>query len=192
MAKKGNTPTKLVAAKKAKSSSAKKGKSGGSKEEPAGTRIMKAIASQRAFGIEDADRPTIQGLAAMPNKKSFDTTLLNMKKKGQVTYDSTTVKLTEAGWEEVGPEAASIPSTNEAMQDKLKELIKVKKARDIFDILTDGRAYTRVELAEKMQLEDNKSFGTYVSALSKVVERESGKIQLKNIAFPCGRPFVDL
>lgn len=61
-----------------------------------------------------------------------------------------------------------------------------------FDILTDGCAYSRAELAEKMELENNKSFGTYVSALSKVVERENGKIRLKDIAFPCGRPYVDL
>jgi len=111
-----------------------------------------------------------------------------MKKKGLITYDSTTVRLTEAGLEEVGPEAAAVPTNNDTMQDKLKESIKVKKAREIFDILADGNAYSRSELAEKMGLEDNKSFGTYVSALSKVVERENGKIRLKNIAFPCGRP----
>lgn len=83
MAKTGTSPIKLVAAKKAKSPSTKKGRRGGGKEEPAGNRIMKAIASQRAFGIEDANRSTIQGLAAMPNKKSFDTTLLNMKKRAK-------------------------------------------------------------------------------------------------------------
>jgi len=185
MAKKGTSPTKMVSAKKAKTSPVKKASGNG---ESAATRILKAIASQHAMGIADADRATVQGLAAMPSKGSFGTTLLNMKKKGLITYDSTTVRLTEAGLEEVGPEAAAVPTNNDAMQDKLKESIKVKKAHEIFDILADGNAYSRSELAEKMGLEDNKSFGTYVSALSKVVERENGKIRLKNIAFPCGRP----
>jgi len=191
MAKKTTTPTKTVQAKKAKSPSsiAKKAKSGGgSGGEPASMRILKAIASQRAFGIDDADRATIQSLAVMPNKPSFDTTLLNMKKKGLVTYTSKTVALTEKGLEEVGPEAATMPTTNAGMQDKIKETIKSKRSREIFDILADGASYSRVELAEKMGLEDNKSFGTYVSTLSKVVERENGKIRLTNIAFPCGRP----
>jgi len=156
------------------------------KEEPASLRILKAIASQRALGIEDADRIRIQGLAAIPNKRSFDTTLSTEKKKGHLTFDSTTVRLTEAGWEEV-EDAAMIPMTNVAMLNKLKSTIKVKKAREIFDVLADGHAYTRAELATKMGLENNNSFRTYVSALSKVVERKNEKIRLKEVSFPCGR-----
>jgi hypothetical protein len=187
MAKKGtSTSTKVKTAAKAKSSPVSKGGSNGGGT--ASARILKAIASQNAMGIADADRSTVQGLAAMPNKKSFDTTLLNMKKNGLVTYDTSTVRLTEKGLEEVGPEAVAVPTDNTAMQDKLKEQIKQKKSREIFDILTDGKAYNRAELAAMMKLEDNKSFGTYVSALSKVIEREAGKIRLKDIAFPCGRP----
>lgn len=168
-----------------------KTKAGGS--ETASMRILQALVSQRAVGIVDADRGTIQGLAAMPNKKSFDTTLLNMKKKqGWVTYTTTTVTLTDAGIEEMGgAEAVAFPTNNTAMQDKLKENIKQKKSREIFDLLADGRAFTRTELADKMGMEDNKSFGTCISALSTVVEREGGKIRLKDIAFPCGRPCGD-
>ena len=189
MAKTGNSSPKLATAKKAKSTAAKKPKkSVGSGGATAATRIMEAVASQKVFGIDDADRTVVMGLASMTNKKSFDTTLLNMKNKGLVTYTKDTVRLTEKGWEEVGPEAANVPKTNDAMQDKLKENIKQKKAREIFDILTDGKAYSRKELAAKMDMEDNKSFGTYVSALSKVTERENGKIRLMDVAFPVGRP----
>lgn len=185
MAKKSSSPTKKVTAKKAKGTTNKKAKSGGG---TASDRIMEAIASQRIFGIENADRQTVQGLAAIPNKKCFDTTLLNMRKKGLLTYDTNTVTFTEAGLEQVGPDAVARPATNDAMQDKLKESLKHKKSRDIFDILTDGRAYSREELAEKLGLELNKSFGTYLSGLSKVSERVEGKIRLKDTAFPVGRP----
>ena len=74
------------------------------------------------------------------------------------------------------------------MQEKLKENIKSKRSKEIFDILTDGKAYSKQELADKMGLENNKRFGTYISSLSKVSERVDGKIRLLQIAFPCGRP----
>lgn len=73
----------------------------------------------------------------------------------------------------------------------MKNAIKVKKAHEIFDILADGKSYSRSELAEIMQLEDNKSFGTYLSALSKVVDPEAKKkkmYRLNDESFPCGRP----
>ena len=178
-----------IASTKAVKAKPTKTKAGG---ETATMRILQAVASQRAVGIVEADRATIQGLAAMPIKKSFDTTLLNMKKKGWVTYTTTTVTLTDTGIEEVGgAEAVAVPTNNAAMQDKLKETIKQKKSREIFDLLVDGHVFTRTQLADKMGMEDNKSFGTYISALSKVVEREGGKIRLKDIAFPCGRPCDD-
>lgn len=192
MAKKGNSAA-APKAKKAKStpiSKTKKSSSGSSNGETASLRILKAIASQMSTGITDGvKRDTVQGLAAMTSKKSFDTTILNMKNKGLVTYTKDTIELTDEGLEQVGgPDAVAVPSDNTAMQAKLKELVKGKTPREIFDILTDGKAYTRQELAKLMNMEDNKSFCTYVSTLSKVVERVDRKIRLKDFAFPCGRP----
>lgn len=187
MVKKEKSPPKMVLAVKAKATLAKKNRGKRTSED----RILDALASQLTFGIEAADRNTVQSLAAMTNKRSFDTILLNMKKKGLVTYDSKTASLTDAGVDQIGPEATSVPQSNDAMQAKLRELIKQKKSREIFDIMLDGRFYSRSELAEKMCTEDNKSFGTYVSALSKIVDRENGKIGLKGMAFPCGRPSDD-
>ena len=189
MAKKGKSPTKLVPATKAKPTSAKApSRSGGP---TAASRILNAIASRRALGEERADRKMVMAMALMTNKRSFDTTLLNMKNKGLVEYDTPTVWLTMKGLEEVGPEAAAPPQNNEAMQAKLKEtMIKVKSSYDVFDQMVDGRWYSRAELADKMGVENNRSFGTYVSGLSKVVDRDNGtrKIRLKDMAFPCGRP----
>ena len=112
-----------------------------------------------------------------------------MKNKGLVSYDTHTITLTDQGREQVGPEALEVPQNNDAMQKKLKEDIKSKRSREIFDLLIDGKAYSRGELADMLKMENNKSFGTYVSSLSKLTERiDGGKIRLKDIAFPVGRP----
>ena len=175
-------------------SKAKKARRGPAKkktktEEPAKTRILKAIAFQKSIGNEQPSRDMIQGLAVMESKGSFGTTILNMKKKDEtVDYDSKTIWLTEAGIAEVGEEACSTPASNEGIQKKLKEQIPHKKSREIFDIMTDGDWCSKAELLEAMNHEDNKSFGTYLSALSKFVDKENGKMRLKQIAFPCGRP----
>ena len=182
-----STTTDKVKAAKAKSTPVKKGKPLGA--DTAGMRILKAIATQNAMGKEKADRTVVQKLVGMTSKKSYDTTLLNLKNKDLVMYDTPTVWLTEHGLETVGPDAVAVPKNNDAMQDKLKEGVKGKVPRQIFDILTNGNAYARAELAAMMEMDDNKSFGTYVSALSKVVERVEGKkIRLPDLAFPCGRP----
>jgi hypothetical protein len=191
MAKKSVPPldnsNKVKVAKKSSSPSKPKRATGGSGK-TAVDRILEATATQHALGLASADRKRVQGLAAMTNKRSFDTILLTMRKKDLVTYDKNTVTLTKKGIDTVGPEAAAVPQNNDAMQDKLKEQLKQKKSREIFDILTDGGAYSRSELADKLGIEDNKSFGTYMSALSKLVDREGGKIRLQDLAFPCGRP----
>ena len=195
MGKKSNSPKKASPPKKAKST-VNTGKGGGGGNggsaggEKAADRILKAIASRAAFREEKPCRKMIMGLAGMANEKSFSTTILNMKNKGLVEYDRTTIWLTEKGKQEVGEDALAVPQNNDAMQANLREnQVKGKVPRKIFDILLDGRAYGRAELAEMLEMEDNKSFGTYVSALSKVSERVEGKkIRLKDIAFPCGRP----
>jgi hypothetical protein len=150
---------------------------------------LAAIASQNVLGTESPERKVIMGLAGMSNAKSFATTILNMKNKGLVVYDTNTITLTDKGRDQVGPEALEVPQNNDAMQEKLKEDIKSKRSRDIFDLLVDGKAFSRGELADMLKMENNKSFGTYVSSLSKVSERvDGGKIRLKDIAFPVGRP----
>lgn len=191
MAKKASSPTKKVpVATKAKKTNPKSSASGAgrSNNETASTRILKALAYEKSLGNDKADRDKIKKLAAMFNKKSFDTTILNMKNKDLVQYDATTLWLTTRGVETVGHRAVAPPVDNVAMLEKLKDGVKGKKPRDIFDILTDGRSHTRAELAVTMGLPGNKSFGTYVSALSKVVERDGKKIRLPDLAFPCGRP----
>lgn len=185
MTKKSTTSTKTVAT---KAKSATRSKSG---EPSAKTRILLAIASELALGKDEADKQRVFSLTGMTNKHTFDTNCSSMKKKGLIQdgeqSGSKALKLTKKGLEEVGPEAVARPKNNDAAQEKLKAQIKNKKAHEIFDILVDGRAYSRDELAKKLGVEKNKTFSTYVSYLSKVVDKEGNKLKLKDVAFPCGR-----
>ena len=153
-------------------------------------RIVQAIASRVPYGDTKPTRKMIMGMALVTNKKSFDTTILNIKKKHRwVDYDTDSVWLTQEGKDHVGPDIMSVPANNDAMQDKIRmEVIKGIKPRQIYDFMLDGGWYSRAELAVEMNLPDNKSFGTYISSLSKVVERQNGRIRLSDMVFPCGRP----
>lgn len=184
MAKKTLAPNK-ASAKKAKASPSKK-----KHVMPSVDRIVCAIASRHSLGEEKPCRTLIRGLAAIINRKSFDTTIAAMKKKDRwVEYDKVSIWLTEEGKDYVGPKALAVPQTNDAMQDKIRtEVIKGRNPNKIFEFMLDGRWYSRAELAKAMELPDNKSFGTYISCLSKVVERKNGKIRLADMVFPVGRP----
>ena len=192
MAKKTQTSSKSSAtAKKARTAITKKGKKNGGSSTSAADRIVSAVASRRAFGETKANRKLIMGLATILNKKSFDTTILNMKKKKNwIDYDKETVWLTKEGEEHVSPDALVVPKNNDDMQEKIRtDMLKgVKRPCEIFNLMLDGRYYTKADLAEAMGMENNKSFGTYMSTLSQVSEREGGKIRLVDFVFPCGRP----
>ena len=189
MAKTNSSKSKVSAAKK--SSKVKVGSASSNNGGSATDRILAAIASRQAIGDVKPERKLIMGLAAITSTGSFGTTLLNMKKKqGWVEYDSKTVWLTEKGTEHVGPSALQVPQTNDAMQARIRQdMIKVAKSREIFDLMLDGAAYSNEELAEKMNLPLNKSFGTYTSGLSQVKEKVGkNKIRLIDLCFPAGRP----
>jgi hypothetical protein len=192
MAKKTQTSSKSSAtAKKARTAITKKGKKNGGSSTSAADRIVSAVASRRAFGETKANRKLIMGLATILNKKSFGTTILNMKKKKNwIDYDKETVWLTKEGEEHVSSDALVVPKNNDDMQEKIRmDMLKGgKRPCGIFNLMLDGRYYTKADLAEAMGMENNKSFGTYMSTLSQVSEREGGKIRLIDFVFPCGRP----
>ncbi|CAB9518891.1 expressed unknown protein [Seminavis robusta] len=185
MAKASKSSTKTTPS-KGKPTQAKKAKGGPTNIE----KILQAVASLHALGQAKPCKKQAQAMAGIPDKKTFDTYCGTMKnKKGLIVYDKETIELTEKGREEVGPAALEVAATNDAMHDKIKEQLKNKRSREIFEILADGRAWSKDELADKMGIENNKSFGTYLSALSKYTEKtKDGKYALKDEVFPFGRP----
>ena len=185
---------KTPSAKKAsiKKPSAKKPSKKPSGAAPKGSnkeRTLQALASQFSFGHEKADRNAIITEAQIASPKSFANMLPDLKREGLVDYDSKLIWLTEAGKDHVGEDALSAPKDNGPMQEKIRSgMLKGNKAKDIFDFLLDGKWYTRPEIAEEMGLEKNKSFANAVGSLSKITEKQGGKIRLVDMCFPAGRP----
>jgi len=153
-------------------------------------RIIQAIALRHTVGDTRPTRKMIIGMALITNKKSFNTTILNIKKKyRRVEYDKTSIWLTQEGKDYVGPDTIALPQNNDAMQDNIRtEMIKGTKPRQIFDLMLDGGWHSKAELAAAMNVPNNKCLGTYVSSLSKIIVRANGKIRLSDMAFPFGRP----
>jgi len=182
------SPAKKAPKKPAKKKSFGAAPSGTNKE-----RILKAIASRAALGEERSSRKTIMGMALITSEKSFANVIPDLKKRdGFVDYDAKWIWLTQTGRNHIGEDALAIPTDNGPMQDKIRsDMLKSKKAREIFDIMLDGHWYTRRELAEKMDQDYNKGFQNAVGSLSKIVGKDGDKIRLADICFPSGRPGED-
>jgi hypothetical protein len=153
-------------------------------------KILEAICTEHARGNPKADKQRVRAVTGILDKKIWDTTCAILKnKKGSIHYDKKTMELTCLGREEVGPEA--LATSNGILHDIIRKKFKKQRPRDIFDILVaDGQAYSKEELANKLGLQNNKSFGTYLSALSKYTDKNDGKYSLKPEVFPFGRPYV--
>ncbi|KAL3932740.1 MAG: hypothetical protein SGARI_003881 [Bacillariaceae sp.] len=188
---KASSDSKKPSAVSAKKTAAKAGDSGFNKL-PMKTRVLTVLASQRAMGKDVVEKKMVATMCSVTNHHTFDTALSGMKKKGLIESEGGTLKLTEAGLEEIGPDVAAPPADNTAAQDMLKGSMKQSsgKTRAMFDVLTDGRAYSRAEIADMVAMDEGaKTFKTYISYLSKLVDKvEGGKIRLKDEAFPFGRP----
>lgn len=154
-------------------------------------RILKAIAFLNAHGTARPDKKSVQVASQILDNKVFATVCATMKNKGTIIYDRTTMQLTELGREQVGEGALLLaqPPTNDTFHDRIKGTFKSGISRSIFDILADGGYHTKDEIAQKLNIENNKSFGTYLSALSKYTNKgNNGTYSLKDTAFPFGRP----
>lgn len=166
------------------SSSSRGGGGGGTHSE----RILGAVASEHSFGNEPADKAVVQGMSMILDKKVFSTVCATMRKAGLVEYDGTTIALTGLGRALAGEAATPLPATNARFHEKIRDMLGGKKPRDIFDILSDGQWHSKESIAAALDMEVTKSFGTYLSALSRYTERCEGGYRLKDSAFPCGRP----
>jgi hypothetical protein len=198
MTKKNNTSTKESTVKKSVSSTTTKVKkisdSSTTTKGPMKDRILLAIASQMALQGNTSDgveKTLAMSAVGSTNQHSFDTICSALKKSGLIGKVGTLLTLTEAGIEAVGgADAIKPPENNGEAQAMLREKLKAGKAKQMFDKLADGNAYKREDLAKEVGMDaTSKSFGTYISSLSKMVDKvDGGKIRLKDVAFPCGRP----
>ena len=165
--------------------------------------ILPCLASLHRAGLKAIPRNQVLSLTGY-TKESLRVTLSKLRVKGMVQWeDTTTVFLTQAGWDKVGPNTDSDASpamalTNDDAQRRIKESFKITGTKsDIFDLLLDGNEHSTKDVmkAVKSAVKPD-SFRVLCSSLvSKgIVERvkddSSGEklLRLADICFPFGRP----
>lgn len=127
--------------------------------------------------------------------KGYVRAMKELKTKGYIEYpDSKSVCLTQAGIAKA-PSATAAAMNNEQVQQRFKGMLK-DKAPEVFEVLKDGRAHDREQVAAAVGYSCLQSKG-FVKALKQIkglnlIEYpKDGKkklVQLSGLAFPFGRP----
>ena len=171
MTKKNNTSTKEATVKKAGNSATKVKPESTATSGPMKDRILLAIASQMVLQGKTSDdgveKSSVMSAVGPTNQHSFDTICSALKKSGLIDKVNSLLKLTDAGIEAIGgADAIKPPENNDEAQAMLRDKLKIRKAKQMFDKLTDGKAYSREELAEEVGMDAaSRSFRTYVSSV---------------------------
>jgi len=150
MTKTSSKSTKNVA-KKAASASSK------IKITPKEQTILNSIATLEARnkgqrGVDRAMTFKLCGYNKNKGAKAFANQITILSKhKGLITFDSTTMDLTEAGEKLAEVTEASLPSLGEQVDKVKADLTKGgKKGKEMVDLLRDGHVHSRADVAEAM------------------------------------------
>lgn len=119
--------------------------------------------------------------------------LLKNKKGFLVVIDKETICLTDKGLENADMDAPAM--TNEESWTTSKEKLKMKKGKMVFDLLTDGKTYTRKEIGEAIGSDHtNRSFNNILGPLKTLgyieyLEKDGEKAcRMLEDMFPFGAP----
>jgi Mn-dependent DtxR family transcriptional regulator len=186
-------PPKVAKAKPTKAKHNRK-KGGGSGDGKAIDKLIVAVARLHQARFERPCRKLVGSLAGVDSKSStMRNACAKLKKEGLAdTSDPKTLQLTEKGLKTAGTNLKPL-TTNTEFHSVLNDLIREKKAWDIFNILISG-PHTRAEIAKKINTEVSKStFRNALAPLNKLelledIEVEGKKaLQLTEFCFPFGR-----
>jgi len=183
-----SSTAKAARAKKGGKTTTKKKSGGGGKKKP----ILDCLAELCSMGIKVAQRDQVIALSGYP-KNSFMTLIGILKKKGQVDYDNKTIQLTQKGIKEVGAENLEAPIDPEAMHARIMETyVKGKTPTAIYELLKDGVARTREQIAKHVGCTNMASLGTHLSAMKSAgvleyLEEPAKTVRLSDFCFPFGR-----
>lgn len=187
MAKASATSTKKTTAVKAAPTSVK------IKISPKEQEILDAIATLKARnggsgGVDRAKVFKLVGYTKNKGVKAFANTLTILRKhKGLIVFDSETMDLTELG-EPLAEPTSKLPSRNDEIE-KAKEGLKKggNKAKEMVDLLRDGKIHSRNDIAAALGYEDAKKKG-FVNILSIV----KGEDLIKYVKDGDGNPGLQL
>jgi hypothetical protein len=160
---------------------------------PAEKHILETVGQLVAIGMSQPSRDHVQKFSGYATKQAgYDKNLGQLRKKGYLEFpDRKSLALTTKGTAQVG-EVDTSNVTNEAYQDKMKELLP-PKARSILDALADGQVHDREELAQQLHYDMDKLTGYHknisqMKTFGFVDYVGSNTIQLSDGCFPMGRP----
>ena len=153
---------------------------------------MNAVVRLEAAFDSMPPRDQVAIVAGYPNSLTpgFKKMLSNLKKEGFITYDTSTIRLTNKGRQEVG-DVNNRVTTNKAFHDCIREMLAVPKYRQAFEFLIDGKARSKLELAAELGYPnaDTPGFKKMLSQIRKhaYVGGDRDFVQIKDEAFPFGR-----
>lgn len=159
-------------------------------------KIIAALKEFAAIGIDDLPLKMVAMRSGYTNvdSASFKKALKQVKADGLVESPSSeTLRLSEAGKATLG--TVDAPTSNRQVQERMKNVL-TGKAPQILDILADGRAHNRKDVAEAVGYTNDasKSFKDPVDKMESLCILEKTKdqaglkmLQLTDVAFPFGR-----
>lgn len=160
---------------------------------PALDNILQMMGKLHSIGHNQPKRDQVQSFSGnAKTPEGFKKNMGILKKEGWVLYPSKdTVELTEQGLEYVGDVDPSSLSIDE-FHENIKEMLPSKQAKEIFDMITDGKIHSKKDIIMKLGLDPNKLSGLEknLSKMSKLgfLEKNQTTIQLTDKCFPLGRP----
>lgn len=154
-------------------------------------KILHALGRFKGAGMENPTREQVQILSG--NGRTLEGYKKNcgiLKKDGYISYPSKdTLELTEKGSQFAGDEATT---TDFEWHELLKELIGVKQATEIFELLSDGAERTKEFVVRELKL-DPKRLSGFEKNLSKmnkmgILKKTKTTVQLTPYCFISRRP----
>ena len=153
-------------------------------------KILKTIAMLRMASISKASKEQVQIMSGNSKTKAgFDKNLGQLKKAGFLVYVGANVELTEKGLAVVGDVDPSSLST-ESFHENIKKVLS-KKGGSIFDFISDGKKYNKMDVAKALGYDLDKLSG-FEKDLSKMsslgfLVKDKETMQLTAKCFIAGR-----
>jgi hypothetical protein len=158
------------------------------------TKILRAVARLERLYNGEAPRDQVAMLAGYKtaDQAGFKKQLSIIKKDGALELPTrNSMRLTEAGRNEVGSYFDTAPTSNDEFHACIKEFLS-PKLKTAFDYLADGRPCMRIKFAKYLDYPNDETAGfkKLLSQLRKqaFVETNGTMVQLAENAFPLGRP----
>jgi len=160
-------------------------------------KILNATAHLSSSTTKHVSRKKVAQLCGFPKKESRSYTnqigILKNNKEWIIVVDAETIALTQEGLKHAHAEPPAVDN-NESLE-KAKEKLKMGKGKRVFELLSDGKVYTREEIGKAVGSDHtNRSFNNILGPLKSVgyidyVEKNGEKAcVMTDDMFPFGRP----